>query len=136
MKTSQRIAHVGFADTFTKGCLTSRRQPTPGGRFGFIVALLARRGCAARSAMRHHKSNSRSFAPTWTAFCLSLLLCGCATVEPELTPEERVYNQQLKEQGEAHEPSALDDCNTAQKILAYTLWPAMIALKALGEGRV
>jgi hypothetical protein len=58
-------------------------------------------------------------------------LCGCSTVEPELTHEERVYNQQLIEQ--AHEPSPTDDMTTAQKVLYYTAWPAIIALKALAE---
>ena len=65
--------------------------------------------------------------------CLLLLggFCGCSTVQPELTHEERVYNQQLKEQGKAHDPSPTDDMTTAQKIASYVVWPAMWALEAL-----
>jgi predicted component of type VI protein secretion system len=36
----------------------------------------------------------------WLLVVLSAL-CGCSTVQPELTPEERLYNEQLKLQGNA-----------------------------------
>ena len=69
---------------------------------------------------------------------MSLLLiagsfCGCSTVQPELTAEERVYNQQLKEQGKAHVPSPIDDLNTPQKIGYYAVWPVMAVLKGMAE---
>ncbi len=65
-----------------------------------------------------------------------LAFCGCATVKPELSREERVYNEQLKAQGEAQCASSLDDYNTAQKVLIYAAWPVQMVLYALGQGRV
>lgn len=61
------------------------------------------------------------------------LLCGCSTVQPELTPEERVYNQQLKQQAGSHGLTAMDDLNTGQKIVYYTLLPVSIVLYGLGQ---
>jgi hypothetical protein len=58
-------------------------------------------------------------------------LCGCSTVQPELTREDRLNNHQLIEQGEAHEPSSRDDMTTVQKVGSYAVWPAMWALEFL-----
>jgi hypothetical protein len=83
------------------------------------------------------KIGPSSFATSWLVLSFFLIaggFCGCSTVEPELTSEERVYNQQLKEQGEDHGPSETDDLNVAQKIVYYTEWPLLIVLKGLAEG--
>ena len=64
-------------------------------------------------------------------FCLLLAVwtfCGCSTVQPELTPEERVFNEQLKQQGGSDSPPATADMNTAQKIISYLWWPVLYGL--------
>src|SRR5262245_5509975 len=80
------------------------------------------------------------------ALLLSLLLvtgsslCGCSTVKPELSPEERAYNEQLRQQGgsptfyhgsEAGQ-SATEE-NFGQKVVYYLLWVPQAVLYALGQ---
>jgi hypothetical protein len=60
-------------------------------------------------------------------------LCGCSTVQPELTAEERVYNQQLREQETAHGVLLTDDGNIAETVLAYVVVAAMEVLYGLGQ---
>ena len=80
---------------------------------------------------------TKLFGTSWVILSLLLItgsFCGCCTVQPELTAEERTYNQQLKEQGGADGPSPTDDLNVPQKVFYYAAWPAMIVLKGLAEG--
>src|SRR5262245_17726233 len=84
------------------------------------------------------KIRQSRFRTLWMIMSLLLIagsFCGCSTVQPELTAEERVYNQQLKEQGNAHEPSPTDALTVPQKIGYYAAWPMMWALEALCKSR-
>jgi hypothetical protein len=80
------------------------------------------------------KIRQNPFGTSWIVMSLLLIagsFCGCSTVQPELTAEERVYNQQLKEQGNANGPSPTDDLTVPQKIGYYAEWPVMFVLEAL-----
>jgi hypothetical protein len=81
------------------------------------------------------------------ALLLSLLLviglsfCGCSTVEPELSPEERAYNEQLRQQGgnptfyqgASWASQSATDENFGQKVVYYLLWVPQAVLYALGQ---
>jgi hypothetical protein len=80
------------------------------------------------------------------ALLLSLLLvaslgfCGCSTVKPELTPEERAYNEQLRLQGGntafyhgAPDPAKSADKKFSEKVVDYLCFLPMAFLYALGN---
>ena len=79
-------------------------------------------------------NSARNSHPYFWKCCLlagSLLVvsgfCGCVTVPPpELTTEERAYNEQLKNQGSSQETqSEWDDFSVGQKVGAYVLGALM-----------
>src|SRR5690348_15547952 len=55
-------------------------------------------------------SPQKWMAVLWLSIVLSVY-CGCSTAQPELTPEERIYNEQLKLQGNA-KPSSPSPANS------------------------
>lgn len=78
------------------------------------------------------------------ALLLSFLLvtglsfCGCSTVKPELTPEERAYNEQLRQQG--GDPTFYHGAwqskpkeNFGQKVVNYLCVLPMVGLYALAK---
>jgi hypothetical protein len=79
----------------------------------------------------------RTFRTYWLMLCLLVGMggfCGCSTVQPELTAEERVYNQQVREQGSAQGVSPGDDLNPAEKVLCYVGAAALLVLDGLCQG--
>jgi hypothetical protein len=83
------------------------------------------------------KVRRHTFRTYWLVLWLLLVvggLCGCSTVKPELTSEEQVYNQQVREQGSAHGVSPSDDLNPAEKVLCYVGAAALLVLEGLCQG--
>jgi hypothetical protein len=69
-----------------------------------------------------------------------LSFCGCSTVKPELTPEERAYNEQLRLQGGspafyhgAGRASQSPDKNFGQKVVNYLCFLPMAFAYALAN---
>ena len=62
---------------------------------------------------------------TWT-------FCGCSSVQPELTPEERVYNEELKKQSARCGPSPTTDMRLGEK--DYFWWLAQQVLYGMAGG--
>jgi uncharacterized protein YceK len=82
---------------------------------------------------RRDRNRRRHFLWRWRIHACALLvvcsLCGCASVRPELTAEERAYNEQLKSQSRA----ALSTDDVLWGVLGGLLWYSQYALMAGGE---
>ena len=72
------------------------------------------------------------FLSKWRIHACALLavcsLCGCASVKPELTAEERAYNEQLQSQS-----SKLSTDDVLWGVLGGLLWYSQYALMVGGE---
>ena len=71
----------------------------------------------------------------------SLGFCGCSTVKPELTPEERAYNEQLRLQGGntafyhgADGASKSKDKTFGQKVVDYLCVIPMVVAYGIASG--
>lgn len=56
------------------------------------------------------------------------ILSGCSSVKPELSAEDRAFNEQLKQNSSYREPSPTEDMSLGQKALRYVLGPILYAV--------